>query len=864
MTATQVITPQGATPPKPAKRRGGVLTALKGHVDLFLNAGSLIATTAITSLLGFVFWWVAARAASPEAVGQASAAVSAMTLIGTIGMFGMGTMLISDLSQLRSPKWELISTCLLVAGAVATVGGIAYVTVAQLWIPGLQEALGGRFGTVLLVVGIAINAVTLVLDEALVGLLKGPLQLMRNAWFSVIKLVLLAGLAIAPVELTGNELLLTWVAGIVLSTAVLGGALRRRRLIDSVRPRLSLLKGRGRSAFDHNLLNLSTYLPRAALPLLVTAVLSAEANASFYTAFMVLSFLAMVPGNVALTLFAVASGDRKALRSKVRVGLLICIGGGLPASLLVALLANPIMSLFGAEYAETAGDALRILALTYVPFVFLHFFMAISRVRNKVRGAGVFALFAGLAELGAAWYGGSHGGLDDLVTWFAVVMWIETICVAPTVFRVVFAGAARRGDTANSTSMTLHERAWLPLEYIRTVGPVYGVTVDGVRKALIGLHAADPKHRAVSKLDRVGARWEHLNGAEFAQFVHRAVQDSGDWSLDMDGMTRKLQSEPRGVHPIRILVGAGYVAMKVSHAYGDAGPVNSLLHELVLAASQGRAAVIPPLERNRMALPKAWWKQFGTKPTRWKEGISFARPPEPEETRMRKWQPNLTVRTARSADTLKKMRQWRDEYAPGVTTSAITFAAFTAALYHLGLKPDTNGATFLADGRRYLDKDVRIDSNFCMGPYLSPEDMMDPLSVHKTIKHELATGRILTMMVLREGKIALDGAPGMPDPYPSELPIPPRPRLTFSNQGRHDLLADLPWSVGPAWRVNLSVPTLNSPEGVTLTTSEMNGVLHLEATFHASTFDPDLISRALEMVITDPAGQIMSVREIAA
>ena len=858
MTATEVVTPTATPPPAPHKR--GILSVLRGHVDLFLNAGSLMATTAITSLFGFAFWWVAARSASTEAVGQASAAVSAMTLIGTIGMFGMGTMLISDLSQLRGPKWELITTCLLVAGSVATVGGILYVAVAQYAVPGLREALGGSFGTVLLVVGIALNSVTLVLDEALVGLLKGPLQLMRNAWFSVIKLVLLVGLAVAPITVTGNLLLLTWVAGIVLSAAILSVAMRRRRVIDSVRPRLSLLRGRGKSTFDHNLLNLSTYLPRASLPLLVTAVLSAEANASFYTAFMVLSFLAMVPGNVALTLFAVASGDKRALQSKVRMGLLICLGGGLPIALLVALFANPIMSLFGAAYAEAAGDALRILALTYVPFVFLHFFMAISRVQNKVRGAGVFALFAGLAELGAAWYGGTHGGLTDLVMWVAIVMGVETVLVAPTVLRVVFAGAARRGDNANTTAMTLHERAWLPLEYIRTVGPLYGVTVDGVRRALIGLHAADPKHRAVSKLDRVGARWEHMNSAEFAQFVHRAVQDSGDWSLDMDGMTRKLQAEPRGVHPIRILVGAGYVAMKVSHAYGDAGPVNSLLHELVLAASQGRAAVIPPLEKHSLALPKAWWKQFGTKPTRWREGLSFARPPEPEETRMRKWQPNLTVRSARSATVLKEMRKWRDEYAPGVTTSAITFAAFTAALHHLGLKPDTGGATFLADGRRYLDKDVRIDSNFCMGPYLSPQDMMDPLSIHTTIKNELATGRILTMMVLREGKIALDGAPGMPDPYPSELPIPPRPRLTFSNQGRHDLLGDLPWSVDPAWRVNLSVPTLNSPEGVTLTTSEMNGVLHLEATFHGSTFDPNLISRALEMVVTDPAGLIMAAR----
>jgi hypothetical protein len=142
-----------------------------------------------------------------------------MTLIGTIGMFGMGTMLISDLGGLKGRKWELISTCLLVAGSAATVGGLIYVALAHLAIPGLQNALGSTAATVLLVFGIALNAMTLVLDEALVGLLAGPLQLMRNAWFSAIKLLLLGALVLLPITLTGGDLLLTWVSGMVLSVA---------------------------------------------------------------------------------------------------------------------------------------------------------------------------------------------------------------------------------------------------------------------------------------------------------------------------------------------------------------------------------------------------------------------------------------------------------------------------------------------------------------------------------------------------------------------------------------------------------------------------------------------------------------------
>jgi O-antigen/teichoic acid export membrane protein len=837
-----------------------LVAVLRGHLDLFLNAGSLMATTAITSLFGVAYWWLAAQTASQAAVGQASAAVSAMTLIGTIGMFGMGTMLISDLGRLRGRKWELISTCLLVAGSAATVGGLLYVALAHLAVPGLQNALGSTAATVLLVFGIALNAMTLVLDEALVGLLQGPLQLMRNAWFSVVKLALLGILALLPFSPTGGQLLLTWIAGMVFSVVILGRALRRRGMVDSVRPRVSLLRGRGQATFDHNLLNLATYLPRAALPLVVTAVLSTEANAAFYMAFMVLSFLAMVPGNVALTLFAVASGDQGALRSKVRVGLGICFAIGFPASLVVVFAARPIMGVFGAGYAESAGTALMILALTYVPFVFHHFFLAISRVQGRVRGAGIFSVFAGVAELVAAWYGGSRGNLTELVAWVALVMAVETVLVAPTVLRVVFARPPLEENIMSTTGLTLRERAWLPLEYIRTVGPLTGVTAERLRNALIGLHAADPAHRAVSRLDRAGAKWLHMDAPAFAAYVREAVTDLGDGPADFDAMTRELQSEPRGHHPVRILAGRGYVAMKVAHAYGDAGPVNTLLRELILAAGDERAGVIAPSERNRWVLPKAWWKQFGTKPGRWKEGLSFARPPQHPEPPMRPWTAALTVRTARSAEVLGKMRTWRDEYAPGVTTSAITFAAFASALRELGLNPDLSGGIFLADARRYVDQGVSIDSNFCMGPFLSPANLTDPQAIHATLKAELATGRILTMMLLREGKIAVTGAPGLPEPYPEQAPMEPRPRLTFSNQGRHDVLADLPWAVDASGRVNQSVPTLTGPEGITLTTSEMGGVLHLEATFHTSTYDPAVVARALELVCTDPAALVLVAR----
>jgi hypothetical protein len=410
----------------------------------------------------------------------------------------------------------------------------------------------------------------------------------------------------------------------------------------------------------------------------------------------------------------------------------------------------------------------------------------------------------------------------------------------------------------SSTSLTTRERVWLQLEYVRTVGPLRGVTVESMRNALIGLHAADPTHRAVSRLDRANAQWVHLEASAFAKYVEEAVTDAGD--LDSIGATRALQLEPRAHHPVRLLVGPDFVAMKVAHPYGDAGPVNELLRELVKAAAENRAAVIRPSLPHRGALLKAWFKQIALKPGRWKQGLNLPRPPRPQPEPQRPWKDDIHWRTTHSAEALVQMRKWRDENAPGVTTSAITFAAFAAALRDLGANPNLSGGIFLADARRFLDKGVEIDSDFCMGMWLSPENMTDPATIHRMLKAELAVPRILSVMVLEETKIVLGGTKGMPGPYPTEIAENVRARHTFSNQGRHDGLGDLPWTAEPADRYNYSVPTLCEPDGVALATSEMNGVLHLDVTFHASTFDPSLMAKALEMVCTDPAGLIMASR----
>src|SRR6478752_8286249 len=55
---------------------------------------SLVGTQAFTSVLGLVFWTLAARRFSVADVGVAGAAVAMMMLLGSFGSLGLGTLLI--------------------------------------------------------------------------------------------------------------------------------------------------------------------------------------------------------------------------------------------------------------------------------------------------------------------------------------------------------------------------------------------------------------------------------------------------------------------------------------------------------------------------------------------------------------------------------------------------------------------------------------------------------------------------------------------------------------------------------------------------------------------------------------------------
>src|SRR5947208_4140848 len=157
---------------------------IKTNIVMLVNAGSLISTTAVTSMLGFVYWWVAARWFPPEAVGLGSAAISAMTLLAIISTLGLGTLLTGELARQPGKEGSLISASLIVAGGAGGCAGIVFALVAPFVATDFQALRASVVDILLFAAGVSLTTIALVLDYALIGLLRGGLPFCRTTLFA--------------------------------------------------------------------------------------------------------------------------------------------------------------------------------------------------------------------------------------------------------------------------------------------------------------------------------------------------------------------------------------------------------------------------------------------------------------------------------------------------------------------------------------------------------------------------------------------------------------------------------------------------------------------------------------------------------
>jgi O-antigen/teichoic acid export membrane protein len=415
------------------------------HRDLVDNTVSLVGSAAVTSGLGFAFWWVAARLFAADAIGLASAAVSAMLLLSTLGVVGLDALLLSEIPRAREAAARLVSTAVVAAFGASALLGLAFAAVAPSFSANLAAFFAHPLASVGFALGVGLTGATFVFDRATVGFLRGGVQFRRNVWFSVLKLALLpALLPFAPLVARADQAIYgVWAATTLASLLlVLPAALKPLRPLD-LRPHAPLLARLDADALRHHVLNVAQHGPGLALPVLVVSMFPAAVSAAFYVTWMLVTFAQVVPVHLTTVLHTVGARDPEQLAEKLRTTLRLSGVSAVAIALGLAVLATPALRLFGAEYADTAAGALRLLALTVFPMTVKVHYFALARVHGFTARAALVGGAGGLLELVAAGIGAWIGTLEAMSLGLLVAMSVEAALLAPTVWRAARPTAAR-------------------------------------------------------------------------------------------------------------------------------------------------------------------------------------------------------------------------------------------------------------------------------------------------------------------------------------------------------------------------------------------------------------------------------------
>ncbi|MBV9359670.1 MAG: hypothetical protein JO023_29520, partial [Chloroflexi bacterium] len=287
-----------------------------------------------------------------------------------------------------------------------------------------------------------------VLDDALLGWLRGELQVLRNALFAASKVAALVAVGLASLPRDGLLIYTSWAVGILVSLVGLAGLdAWKGRALHAYRPRWQLVRQLRRAAMLHHLVNLALQAPPMALPLLVTTVLSTTSTAYFYPAWMVASFAFVGPIALATAFYPVGAAAPDALALRLRFSLLIALLVGLATYLALLVGAELLLSPFGRIYAAEGAPCLQLLGLGIFPLIVKEHYVVIRRLHGRLLGGAAMLAAGGLLELVLAALGATLGGLTGLSLGWVLAVCVEAVVMAPTVYRATNLQPGRHAES---------------------------------------------------------------------------------------------------------------------------------------------------------------------------------------------------------------------------------------------------------------------------------------------------------------------------------------------------------------------------------------------------------------------------------
>jgi len=390
---------------------------------LYRNGYALMINAISTSVLGVLYWVIAARFYSTDAVGVNSAAISTMTFLSTAARFYLDGALIRFLPRAGARSTRLVQYTYLIGGLATAVFAAIFLFGLNIWAPALGYLRASTFIAVSFLITTVASCIFAEQDSALVGLRQAHWVPVENITFAVAKIVLLFVFA---KTLPVYGILASWVIPLMISLVPVNLLIFLKLLPRHVREseesetsitpkEIAQYSGTLYAGYIFSVASLRL------LPLIVLQVVGSRAAAYFTLPWMIVMSLQLVIPSMMSSLTVEASRDQSRLVKFSQQTFAQTARLLVPMVLFLLFIGPYLLHVFGKNYAAEADWLLRLLSLSILPQIITGLYFAIARIHRSVGGvvkvqASLFVMNLALSYLLLEKFGITGVGISWLIS----------------------------------------------------------------------------------------------------------------------------------------------------------------------------------------------------------------------------------------------------------------------------------------------------------------------------------------------------------------------------------------------------------------------------------------------------------------
>lgn len=366
---------------------GKVLRALPSQIrtPMNRNAFALMFSIVLTSVLGVLFWALAARLFGPEQLGLGSALISSLLALSSIAQLNLDNVLNRFLPAAGSSTTAFIVSAYAVSAAIALMCGLAYLGVIGYFAPALLKAVSAPWAGTWFVIALVLWTIFALQDIVLASLQKSVWVPIENSVYAMGKILLLP--LFATLALSGLSLFMVWtilLPVLVLTVNVLIFGVYRPTVQTTSEGQLTFQAMLRLMGCDY-VGRLAAMITIGVIPITIVAMAGGEESAKYHLAWTMAYSLFLLGDAMSRSMLAAAAMEPGRVQELAAEAFVWAMAPIAVAVLVLAVGAHWIMQIFGAAYALDGATVLRILAIDSLMSAPLALYFAVARVRNRFK-----------------------------------------------------------------------------------------------------------------------------------------------------------------------------------------------------------------------------------------------------------------------------------------------------------------------------------------------------------------------------------------------------------------------------------------------------------------------------------------------